>query len=101
LDDVPEWTAAPIEQLRGYVVAVNFASPLKFLGLDDAGWVRLKQRAQWDRLNVSEARAFRLLNFIAFDFSDPAKAALETLAEDGRLAASTNPWSQRMAVASW
>jgi hypothetical protein len=28
-----------------------------------------------------------LLNFIAFDFSDPAKAALEALAEDGRLAA--------------
>jgi hypothetical protein len=28
-----------------------------------------------------------LLNFIAYDFSDPAKAALETLAEDGRLAA--------------
>jgi hypothetical protein len=46
----------------------------------------LKQRAQWDRLNVSEARALRLLNFIAFDFSDPAKAALETLAENGRLA---------------
>jgi hypothetical protein len=54
--------------------------------LDDAGWERLKQRAQWDRLKESEARALRLLNFIAFDFSDPAKAALETLAEDGRLA---------------
>jgi len=36
--------------------------------LDDGGWERLKQRAQWDRLNVSEARALRLLNFIAFDF---------------------------------
>ena len=47
----------------------------------------MKQRAQWDRLNVSEARALRLLNFIAFDFSDPSKAALEALAEDGRLAA--------------
>jgi hypothetical protein len=35
---------------------------------------------------VSEARALRLLSFIAFDFSDAAKAALETLAEDGRLA---------------
>jgi hypothetical protein len=69
------------------VTAVNFASPLKFLGLDDDGWERLKQRAQWDRLNVSEARALRLLNFIAFDFSDPSKAALEALAEDGRLAA--------------
>jgi hypothetical protein len=86
LDDVPEQTAVRIEQLGGYIAVVNFASPLKFLGLDDAGWERLKQRAQWDRLNVSEARALRLLNFIAFDFSDPAKAALETLAEDGRLA---------------
>jgi hypothetical protein len=47
----------------------------------------LKEPAQWDRLNVAEARALRLLNFIAFDFSDPAKAALETIAEDGRLAA--------------
>jgi hypothetical protein len=87
LDDVPEQIAARIGQLGGYVAAVNFASPLKFLGLDDAGWERLKRRAQWDRLNVSEARALRLLNFIANDFSDPAKAALETLAEDGRLAA--------------
>jgi hypothetical protein len=86
LDDVPERTAARIEQLGGYVAAVNFTSPLKFLGLDDAGWARLKQRAQWDRLKESEARALRLLNFIAFDFSDPARAALETLAEDGRLA---------------
>jgi hypothetical protein len=55
--------------------------------VDDGGWERLKQRAQWDRLNASEARALRLLNFIAFDFSDPSKAALEALAEDGRLAA--------------
>jgi hypothetical protein len=86
LDDVPEQTAARTEQLGGYVAAVNFTSPLKFLGLDDAGWERLKQRAQWDRLKESEARALRLLNFIAFDFSDPARAALETLAEDGRLA---------------
>jgi hypothetical protein len=86
LDDVPERTAARIEQLGGYVAAVNFTSPLKFPGLDDAGWERLKQRAQWDRLKESEARALRLLNFIAFDFSDPARAALETLAEDGRLA---------------
>jgi hypothetical protein len=87
LDDVPERIAARIEQLGGYVVAVNFASPLKFLGLDDAGWERLKQRAQWDRLDEAEARALRLLNFIANDFSDPARAALESLADDGRLAA--------------
>jgi hypothetical protein len=87
LDDVPERIAARIEQLGGYVAAVNFPSPLKFLGLDDAGWERLKQRAQWDRLDEAEARALRLLNFTAYDFSDPARAALETLAEDGRLAA--------------
>jgi hypothetical protein len=87
LDDVPERIAGRIQQLGGYVAAVNFTSPLKFLGLDDAGWERLKRRAQWDRLNASEARALRLLNFIAFDFADPAKAALEILAEDGRLAA--------------
>jgi hypothetical protein len=87
LDDVPERIATRIEQLGGYVAAVNFASPLKFLGLDDAGWERLNRRDQWDRLNVFEARALRLLNFIALDFSDPAKAALESLAEDGRLAA--------------
>jgi hypothetical protein len=87
LDDVPDRIAARIGQLGGFVATVNFASPLNFLGLDDAGWERLKQQAQWDLFNVSEARALRLLNFIAYDFSDPAKAALETLAEDGRLAA--------------
>jgi hypothetical protein len=42
LDDVPEEIAARIGQLGGYVAAVNFASPLKILGLDDAGWERLK-----------------------------------------------------------
>jgi hypothetical protein len=87
MDDVPERIAARVGQLGGYVATVNFATPLKILGLDDEGWERLKRRAQWDRLNVSEARALRLLNFIANDFSDPAKAALEALAEDGRLAA--------------
>lgn len=87
LDDVPEQIAARIGQLGGYVAVVNFASPLKFPGLENAGWERLKERAQWERLDDAEARALRLLNFIAFDFSDPAKAALEALAEDGRLAA--------------
>jgi hypothetical protein len=98
LDDVPERIAARIGQLGGYVAAVNFASPLQFLGLDDAGWERLKQRAQWDRLKVSEARALRLLNFIALDFSDPAKAALETLAEDGRLAAYVDEYKSIVAT---
>ena len=86
LDDVPAHIAARIGQLSGYEAVVNFASPLKFPGLGDADWERLKQRAQWDRLNVSEARALRLLNFIANDFLDPTKAARETHAEDGRLA---------------
>ena len=84
---MPEQIAARIGQLGGYVAVVNFASPLKFPGLENAGWERLKERAQWERLDDAEARALRLLNFIAFDFSDPAKAALEALAEDGRLAA--------------
>ncbi len=98
LDDVPEQTAARIEQLGGYVADVNFSSPLKFVGLDDAGWEGLKQRAQWDRLTVSEARALRLLNFIAFDFSDPTKAALETLAEDGRLAPFVDEYKSIVAI---
>jgi hypothetical protein len=98
LDDVPELIAAHIEQLGGYVAAVNFANQLKFPELDDAGWERLKQPAQWDRLNVFEARALRLLNFIAFDFSDPVKAALETLAENGRLAAYVDEYKSIVAT---
>ena len=90
--------AARIGQLGGYVAAVNFVSPLKILGLDDAGWERLKWPTQWDQLNVSEARALRLLNFIAFDFSDPAKAALESLAEDRRLAAYVDEYKSIVAT---
>ena len=40
----------------------------------------------------------RLLNFIAFDFSDPAKAALEILAEDGRLAAYVDEYKSIVAT---
>ena len=98
LDDVPEQIAARFGQLGGFVAAVNFVSPLKFLGLDDEGWERLKRQAEWDRLNVPEARALRLLNFIAFDFSDPAKAALETLAEDGRLSAYVDEYKSIVAT---
>ncbi len=87
LDDVPEQIAARIGQLAGYVATVNFVSLLEIRGLDDAGWERLKQPTEWHQLNVFEARALLLLNFIAYDFSNPAKSALETLAEDGRLAA--------------
>jgi hypothetical protein len=98
LDDVPEQIAARIGQLGGCVAVVNFASPLKFLGVDDAGWERLKRPAQWNRLDEVEARALRLLNFIAFDFSDPAKAALEILAEDGRLAAYVDEYKSILAT---
>jgi hypothetical protein len=51
-----------------------------------------------DRLNESETRALRLLNFIANDFSDPAKAALESLAEDGRLAAYCDEYKSMVAT---
>ena len=98
LDDVPEQIAACIGQLGGFVAAVNFVSSLKLLGLNDAGWARLKRPAQWNRLNELEARALRLLNFIAFDFSDPAKSALETLAEDGRLAAYVDEYKSIVAT---
>jgi hypothetical protein len=98
LDDVPEQIATRIGQLGGFVAAVNFVSPLKLLGLDDAGWARLKRPAQWNRLNEPEARALRLLNFIAFDFSDPAKSALETLAGDGRLAAYVDEYKSILAT---
>jgi len=63
LDDVLAHIAARIGQLGGYEAVVNFASPLKFPGLGDADWERLKQRAQWDRLNVSEARALTVAEF--------------------------------------
>ena len=58
----------------------------------------MKRPAQWNRLNEPEARALRLLNFIAFDFSDPAKSALETLAGDGRLAAYVDEYKSILAT---
>ena len=68
LDDVPERTAARIEQLGGYVATVNFTSPLKFLGLDDAGWARLKQRgAMGSAQGVGSAR-FAVIEFHSFRF---------------------------------
>jgi hypothetical protein len=87
-----------IEQLGGCVAVVNFVSPLKFPRLDDAGWERLKLPAQWDRLNFYEARALRLLNFIAYDFSNPGRSALETLAEDRRLAAYVDEYKSIVAT---
>jgi hypothetical protein len=87
LDDVPERIEKRIGQLGGYVATVNFASPLKFPELSDARWEALKRSAQWDHLDSASARTLRLLNFIAHDFADPAKAALKKLADKGTIAA--------------
>ena len=87
LDDVPERIETRIRQLSGWVATINFASPLKFPDLGDRGWEPLKRPDYWDQLDASQARALRLLNFIAYDFSDPGKAALEKIAEKRRLAA--------------
>ena len=85
LDDVPQQIEVRVSQLGGYAAAVNFASPLKFPGMSEASWTALKRPEEWDRLDLAQARALRLLSFIAYDFSNPAKAALEMLAEKGRL----------------
>jgi hypothetical protein len=87
LDDVPDRIEKRVGQLGGYVTAVNFASPLRFPPLDDRGWEVLKRPARWGELDASQARTLRLLNFIAYDFSNPAKAALETLVEGSRFTA--------------
>jgi hypothetical protein len=87
LDDVPERIETRIGELGGYVATVNFASPLKFPELSDTGWEALKRSTQWDHLDRPSARALRLLNFIAYDFTDPAKAALEKLADNSTIAA--------------
>jgi hypothetical protein len=87
LDDVPERITARIRRLGGHAVEVNFASPLKFPGLDPAGWKALEEPDRWDGLDPAQTRTLRLLNFIAYDFSDPGKAALEKIAAQGRLAA--------------
>lgn len=87
LDNVSELIEQRITQLGGFVAAVNFASPLKFPELDDTDWEAMKRSTQWDQLDPAQLRALRLLNFIAYDFTDPDKSALEMLAENGRLAA--------------
>jgi len=87
LDDMPKRIETRIGQLGGCVATVNFASPLKFPELSDAGWEALKRSAQWDHLDSASARTLRLLNFIAHDFADPAKAALKKLADKGTIAA--------------
>jgi hypothetical protein len=85
LDDVPQRIEERVRKLGGYAAVVNFASPLVFPALDDAAWAALARPAEWARLDESQARALRLLNFIAYDFSDPDRSALEALAATGRL----------------
>lgn len=87
LDDVPNRIEKRVGQVGGYVAAVNFASPLKFPPLADADWEALRRPKKWDALDPSQARALRLLNFIAYDFTDPAKSALEILLDGGSLSA--------------
>jgi hypothetical protein len=86
LDDVPELIARQVRRLGGSVATVNFATPLFFAELDETGWELLKQPAQWQRSNPAQLRNLLLLNFCAYDFSDPDKSALEKLAEAGKLA---------------
>jgi hypothetical protein len=86
LDDIPDRIATRSEQLGGYIATVNFASPLVFPELGDAGWEALNRVDYWNRLSPAQLRTLQLLNFIAYDFSDPDRAAVEKLAADGRLA---------------
>lgn len=86
LDDIPERIATRCEQLGGYIATANFTSPLMFPELSDAGWEALKGAGDWNRLEPAQLRTLQLLNFIAYDFSDPDRAAVEKLAADGRLA---------------
>jgi hypothetical protein len=86
LDDIPERIATRSQQLGGHIATVNFISPLMFPGLRDAGWEALKRVDDWNRLDPAQLRTLRLLNFIAHDFSDPNRSAVEKLAADGRLA---------------
>jgi hypothetical protein len=86
LDDIPERIATRSEQLGGYIATVNFTSPLVFPELRDAGWEALKRAGNWNRLDPMQLRTLQLLNFIAYDFSEPGRAAVEKLGADGRLA---------------
>jgi hypothetical protein len=87
LDDVPQLIEERVRELGGYAAVVNFASPLVFPALDDDAWAALIRPKEWGRLDDSQARTLRLLNFIAYDFSDPHRSSLEALAGTGRLEA--------------
>jgi len=87
LDDVPARVAKRIKELGGYAAAVIFATPLKFPELADARWDSLKDANQWDYSDSGQARALRLLGFIAYDFSDPTTSGLKKLFERDKLSA--------------
>jgi hypothetical protein len=86
LDNVPELIERRVRHLGGSVATVNFASPLYFAEPGEADWEPLKRPAQWQQLGPLQLRNLLLLNFSASDFSDPDKAAIEKLADIGRLA---------------
>jgi hypothetical protein len=86
LDDVPDLIERRVRELGGSVATVNFAAPLFFAEYDETDWEYLKRPAQWQRLDPAKRRNLLLLNFIAYDFSDPDTAGLEKLATAGRLA---------------
>lgn len=86
LDNVPELIERGVRRLGGSVAMVNFASPLYFAAPREADWEPLKRPAQWQQLDPLQLRNLLLLNFSASDFSDPDKAALEKLADIGKLA---------------
>src|SRR5262249_42542073 len=87
LDNVPELIEQRVRSLGGDVAKVHFASPLHFAKPSEADWEVLKRPDAWDRLGQAERRNLLLLNFSAYEWSDPKKAALEHLAEQGRLSA--------------
>jgi hypothetical protein len=83
---VPDLIERRVRELGGSVATVNFAAPLFFAEYDETDWEYLKRPAQWQRLDPAKRRNLLLLNFIAYDFSDPDTAGLEKLAMAGRLA---------------
>ncbi|MBV8651979.1 MAG: hypothetical protein JO255_10970 [Alphaproteobacteria bacterium] len=87
VDNVPELTERRVRRLGGHVATVPFATPLCFVTPGEADWEALKRPAEWERLGPAERRNLLLLNFSAYDSSGADKAALERLAETGRLAA--------------
>lgn len=86
MDNAAELIERSVRRLGGSVATVNFASPLHFAEPGEADWEALKRPAEWDRLSQAELRNLLLLNFSASDFSDPDKAAVEKLADIGKLA---------------